>query len=399
MNQRMDGIQESVTLRLNSVAKALAQAGRSVINLTAGEPDFNPPQECEEAVTAAVLRHDSKYTPTAGHLALRTAIAAFTNRLQVSLSSKKPWAAENVVVTNGGKQSIFNAIMALLRPGDEVLIPAPFWLSYPEMVKIADGIPVIVPTTFDDGFQITPDQLEGLITNKTKLLILNAPSNPSGASYSRSELKALGEVLSRHTDVWILSDEIYLSIQYGQDLTPSFLDACPELADRTITSSGLSKSCSVTGWRIGWATAPKLFLDRMVALQAHSTSGISNLSQAAALAAFEVSKDVFEKQRQIFESRRARGLEMLRSSAKLKVFEPKGAFYLWVGVQDALQEGEDADTFSERCLQEAGLAVVPGTAFGMANYIRLSFACDLSTLEEGCRRLLRVVDPDIGSRL
>lgn len=399
MSQRLDGIQESVTLKLNSVAKALAQAGRSVINLTAGEPDFNPPVECEAAVSAALLRHDAKYTPTAGHLVLRAAIAAFTNKIQPALAASAPWRAENVVVTNGGKQSIFNAIMSLLKTGDEVLIPAPYWLSYPEMVKIADGKPVVLPTKFESGFRITPDQLEKSITKRTRLLILNAPSNPSGASYTRAELQALGEVLKRYPDVWVLSDEIYLSIQYGQDLTPSFLDACPDLAGRTITSSGLSKSCSVTGWRIGWAVAPKTFLDRMVALQAHSTSGISNLSQAAALAAFDVSPEVFEKQRQIFETRRAVGLEMLRSSAKLKVFEPKGAFYLWVGVQDALQEGEDADTFSERCLQQAGLAVVPGTAFGMANYIRLSFACDLKTLEEGCRRLLQLVDGGLGHGL
>jgi aspartate aminotransferase len=393
MKQRMDGIQESVTLRLNSVAKALAQEGRSIVNLTAGEPDFTPPPECEAAVNQAVARHDSKYTPTAGHMALRASIAAFTNQLQPALSAAAPWTALNVVVTNGGKQSIFNAILSLLRDGDEVLIPSPFWLSYPEMVKISGGVPVIVPTSIETEFLLTPQQLKSKITPKTKLLILNSPSNPSGASYSRKQMEALGAVLEEHPGVWIISDEIYLAIQYGDNPSPSFLDACPSLSGRTITSSGLSKSCSVTGWRIGWAVGPQAFLERMIALQAHSTSGISSLSQAAAIAAFDVSPKIFESQRQIFEARRARGLEMLRSSAKLKVFEPKGAFYLWVGVQDALQEGEDADTFSERCLKEAGLAVVPGTAFGMPEYIRLSFACDMETLEEGCRRLLRLVDP------
>lgn len=394
ISKRMKDVEESATLQLNALAQKLKREGKDIINLTAGEPDFPAPAEAKEAVIQALQNEWSKYTPTAGIPELREKVAKVTNRSQPSLQSKHVWSGSEVVLTNGGKQAIFDVVMCLVDSGDEAIIPAPYWVSYPEMVRIADGTAVVIETGFENDFKITPSQLEKAITSKTKIIFLNSPSNPTGTVYSREEYQALGRVLEKHPQIWILSDEIYELIQYGHNPGVSFLEACPGLWSRTVTLNGLSKSGSMTGWRIGWSVADAKLTQKLIALQGHSTSGISSLSQAAALATLDLPSAYFEQHRQEFERRRDLALACLSNSAKIKVFAPRGAFYVWIQVQDVLKDDkdgikEDAQKLASRCLQEAQVAVVPGNSFGANNFIRISFACKSEVLQEACNRLVQ----------
>lgn len=390
LSSRVSVLRESATLKINAIVNRLKQEGKPIYNLTAGEPDFPPPEAAKSAVIEAVKKNLSKYTPTPGLLELREAVARHTNQRQPSLAS--PWTAQNVVVSNGGKQAIFNSVFALIEPGDEVLFPAPFWLSYPEMVKAAGGTPVSLPTRAEEGYRLRPEELEKAITARTRLFILNSPSNPTGALYTRSELQELGEVLSKHPGVALLSDEIYDRIEFEKGSWCSFLEANPKLQDRTITVNGLSKSASMTGWRIGWTVAPQAFTSALIALQGHSTSGISSLSQAAALAALALPDSEFEPQRLEYLHRRNLALEVLGKSAKIEVCRPRGAFYLFVDCTKALGEGQDANGFAECLLQDAQVAVVSGVDFGAPTCIRLSFAVDEKTLVEACTRIVAYLD-------
>ncbi len=394
ISNRMKDVEESATLQLNALAQKLKREGKDIINLTAGEPDFPAPAEAKEAVIQALQNEWSKYTPTAGIPELREKVAKATNRSQPSLQSKHVWSGSEVVLTNGGKQAIFDVVMCLVDSGDEAIIPAPYWVSYPEMVRIADGTAVVIETGFENDFKITPAQLEKAITPKSKIIFLNSPSNPTGTVYSREEYQALGRVLEKHPGIWILSDEIYELIQYGHNPGVSFLEACPGLWSRTVTLNGLSKSGSMTGWRIGWSVADTKLTQKLIALQGHSTSGISSLSQAAALATLDLPSAYFEQHRQEFERRRDLALACLSNSAKIKVFAPRGAFYVWIQVQDVLKDDkdgikEDAQKLASRCLQEAQVAVVPGNSFGANNFIRISFACKSDVLQEACNRLVQ----------
>lgn len=388
---RLDGVSESATLKLNAAVQAMKQKGIDVVNLTAGEPDFMVPEPAKEAMIEAVRQNKSKYTPVSGIVELRDAIAAKTNAQQPSVvKASGPWKNSEIVVSNGGKQALFNVFMALLNPGDEVLIPSPYWLSYPEMVKLMGSVPRFIHAPSSQKFKITPKQLEQAITPKTKMIIFNSPSNPTGAMYSKSEFRALAKVLIRaeNQGIWIVSDEIYDRIVFGVPFC-SFLESEPELRARTITVNGMSKAAAMTGWRIGWSVAPALVTQGVITIQGQSTSGISAPSQWASVAALKIAESSFAQQIETYIRRRDLALDILRKTSKIDVVTPEGAFYLFCGVGNYIRAGEDSFSFAERLLEEAKVAVVPGTPFGEKEFIRLSFATDDRSLQEGCERVVR----------
>ena len=391
--RRLDGVSESATLKLNAMVQALKASGVDVVNLTAGEPDFPVFEAAKKAVREALDANRSKYTPVPGIPELRTLVAKKTNLQQPALSTLRPWKAENVVVSNGGKQAIFNTLMALVNPGDEVLIPSPYWLSYPEMTKLVGGIAQFMETTYEGRFKITPELLNKTLSHsrgRARILILNSPSNPTGAMYSKEEFVALGKVLREHPaarDLWIISDEIYDRIVLSDVPFCSFLEACPELSERTVTVNGLSKSGAMTGWRVGWSVAPLSLTQAIGTFQGQSTSGINALAQWASVAVLALPESAFEEQTKIYRSRRQIVLEALEPIKKLQVFRPDGAFYVFLGVGHYLKSGEDSLGFAERLLEGAKVAVVPGTPFGRPDFLRLSFATDEKSLAEGCKRI------------
>jgi len=389
-SRRVSELQESATLKINAIANQLKAEGKAVINLTAGEPDFHVFDEAKNAIIEALHQNLSKYTPTPGVPELRELIAKKTNLQQASLASN-PWKASNVMVTNGGKQALFDVMLTLIDEGDEVLIPAPFWLSYPEMVKVAAGTSKYIPTTFESHYKINAHDLAKSISPKTKMFIINSPSNPTGALYSKKELQELGKVLEQHPQIWIVSDEIYDRIDYSSEGWTAFLEANPSLRNRTITVNGMSKSGAMTGWRVGWSVSPENVTPKLNALQGHSTSGICSLSQVAAIATLKLPAERFEYQRKEYLNRRNLALEVLRKSAKIKVDEPLGAFYLFVDVSGVFTKNkteQDANDFVQRLLQEEQVAVVSGVDFGAPKCVRLSFATDLQTLLKGCQKIV-----------
>ncbi len=393
--RRLEGVSESATLKLNATVQAMKSKGVDVVNLTAGEPDFWVPDAAKEAIIESLKANRSKYTPAAGISELREAIAAKTNLQQPSVSGKSPWKASNVIVTNGGKQALFNACMALLDSGDEVLIPAPYWLSYPEMAKIAGGIPKFISSSYSQGFKITPAQLKAALGPKVKMLILNSPSNPTGVMYTRQEYAALAEVLLTTPgaeNIWVISDEIYDRIVLDQTPFCSFLEAAPQLRDRTVTVNGMSKSAAMTGWRIGWSVAPDNITQGMITLQGQSTSGINSLAQWASLAALKLPESHFAPQVESFQKRRNLMLENLKKARKLELVVPHGAFYLFIGVGKYLKSGEDSIAFAQRLLEEANVATVPGTPFGEPEFLRLSFSTDEKSILEGCNRIVKYLE-------
>ncbi len=394
--RRMEGVSESATLRLNAAVAEMKKNGMDVINLTAGEPDFNPPAEAQSAIQEAMRLNQSKYTPVAGIAELRSAIASRTNSQQPQvIAHGHSWSASNVLVTNGAKQAIFNALLSLVNPEDEVLFPAPYWLSYPEMTKIAGGVARVIPAEIGQGFKITPRQLQSSLTPRTRVFILNSPSNPTGAMYSRAELAALGEVIRSSPAgdrLWVISDEIYDRIILGEIPFCSFLQAAPHLHAQTITVNGLSKSAAMTGWRLGWSVAPEPLTQVMTALQGQCTSGVNSLAQSAALAVLKLPDASFLPIQERFKKRRSIALEILRQARTMELRVPDGAFYFFVGIRNYLKPGESPDGFAERVLKEARVALIPGGPFGAADFLRLSFATDEKNLEEGCQRLVRYLN-------
>jgi aspartate aminotransferase len=394
--QRLQGVTESATLKLNAMVQELRARGEDVVNLTAGEPDFDVPEAAKEAVIGAVRANRSKYTPVAGIPELRKLIAAKTNAQQPSVQALHgPWKPEHVVVSNGGKQVIFNAIQALVDPGDEVLIPSPYWLSYPEMTLLAGGKPRFIAARPEARFKITPSQLRDAVrSGKPRLLLINSPSNPTGQMYSRSELAALGHVLLEEKsarETWVLSDEIYDRLVFGGTPFCSFLEACPELRERVITVNGMSKSAAMTGWRVGWSVAQPEITQALSMLQGQSTSGINALAQWASVAALQLPEAHYAPQLDRYRKRRDLALEILGKAGKIKTVAPEGAFYIFAGIGACLKSGEDSIAFCERVLGEAKVALVPGTPFGSPDHVRLSFATDDRMLQEGCERLVRYV--------
>lgn len=376
--ERLTGIELSEIVQLSERANRLKGDGRYVIALSTGEPDLPTPAEIVDAAHAAARRGETRYPPTAGTSALREAVAA--------RFGSDPG---NVIISTGAKQVIANAMLATLNPGDEVITPAPFWTSYADMVRLAAGRPVILPCTMDQGFKLTPEALERAITPRTRWLMLNSPSNPSGAVYSTAEIAALARVLDRHPHVWVLSDEIYRELAFVP--FASFTEAAPNLADRTLIVDGVSKAWSMTGWRIGWGVGPASLISAMVAVQGQLTSGACSIAQAAAVAALGMGDAVLDERRAIFRDRRDRVVTALQAMPGLTCTSPEGAFYAFPGCAAhlAAQDGR-FDSDAALCawlLDTAGVAVVPGRAFGLPGHLRLSFAYSVADLTRALDRL------------
>ncbi|NWF57933.1 MAG: pyridoxal phosphate-dependent aminotransferase [Fischerella sp.] len=379
---RVSQVTPSITLAIAAKAKAMKGEGIDVCSFSAGEPDFDTPAHIKAAAQKALDEGKTKYGAAAGEPKLREAIAK-----KLKTENDLNYKAENVIVTNGGKHSLFNLMLAAIEPGDEVIIPAPYWLSYPEMVTLAGGVSVIVPTTASTGYKITPEQLRQSITPKTKLFILNSPSNPTGMVYTPEEIKALAEIIVE-ADIFVVSDEIYEKILYdgAKHLTIGSLG--DEIFARTIISNGFAKAYSMTGWRIGYLAGPVDVIKATTTIQSHSTSNICTFAQYGAIAALEDSQDCVEKMRQAFAKRRQVMLERLNAIPGLSCPKPDGAFYLF---PDISKTGLKSLDFSDALLEEQQVAVIPGIAFGADDNIRLSYATDMATIEKGMDRLEKFV--------
>jgi aspartate aminotransferase len=394
---RVRGVSDSLTLRLNSQVQEMQRAGVDVVNLSTGEPDFAVPDAAKQAVLEAVRLNRSKYTPVTGVPELRTRIAQRTTQQQPALAALAgPWKPTDVIVTNGGKQAIFNSMMATLEPGDDVLLPIPYWISYPDMAALVGARVHRIETRFEHSFKLTARELSAALDacSRPRLLVLNSPGNPTGSLYSREEFAELGEVIGSHPaakDLWVLSDEIYDRVILGAKPFCSFLEACPALRERVITINGMSKSAAMTGWRSGWSVSSGPITAAMGVVQAQSTSGINALAQWASVAALDLPESAFDEQVARYRSRARLALEILEKPGKLKIVVPEGAFYVFFGIAGCLRPGEDAPAFCERLLREARVAVVPGDPFGLPGFARLSFATDEKTLESGCRRIVEAL--------
>lgn len=370
------------------MAAELRAQGRDVIDLGAGEPDFDTPEHIKAAAVAAIRDGQTKYTPVEGTAALKRAIIDKFQR-----DNGLTYGLDQIVVSSGAKQSCFNLCAALLNPGDEAIVPAPYWVSYPDMVKLADAEPVIVTAGLEDGFKISPRALEAAITPRTRLLFLNSPSNPTGAAYTRAELAALGEVLLRYPGIVIGADDMYEHIYWASEPFVSLAAVCPDLADRVVTINGVSKAYAMTGWRIGYAGGPKAIIAAMKKYQSQSTSNPCSISQAASVAALTGPQDCVRDMCRAFRERHDYIVAALNRIPGLQCIESAGTFYAFPNAAGAIKARglKDDLALSELLLNEAEVAVVPGSAFGAPGCIRLSFACSLDTLKEAVRRIGRVL--------
>lgn len=386
---RLLAVKPSATLAVTTKAKELKEQGVDVIDLGVGEPDFPTPQHiCDEA-KAALDRGETKYVAVAGTPALRKAICDKLKR-----ENNLDYTPDEITVNCGGKGTLFNIIMATVNPKDEVIIPAPYWVSYPDMVRIAEGTPVFVVGKEETGFKITPEDLEKAITPKTKWFIINSPSNPSGAAYTPDELRALADVLKRHPHVWIISDEIYEHIVYDNFKSASIAAVAPELKDRTLTVNGLAKSFSMTGWRVGYAAGPAEVIKAANKIQSQSTSHAVSFCQSAGVVALNSPMDFLKERNDIFKQRRDMVVEKLNAIAGITCRVPEGAFYLYPSIAGCIgkktPDGKEIKTdtdFVTYLLETQGVAVVPGVAFGLSPYFRLSYATATELLEKACERI------------
>ncbi|MEO9459361.1 MAG: pyridoxal phosphate-dependent aminotransferase [Lentilitoribacter sp.] len=384
-------VKPSATIAVSQKARELKAAGRDVIGLGAGEPDFDTPDNIKEAAIDAIKRGETKYTPVAGIPPLREAIAKKFKR-----ENGLDYDPSQVIVGTGGKQILFNALMATLNEGDEVIIPAPFWVSYPEMVAICGGTSVPIATSIESKFKLSPEALEAAITPKTKWLIFNSPSNPSGGAYSHDELKALTDVLMRHPHVWVLTDDMYEHLVYDdfKFVTPAEVE--PKLYDRTLTMNGVSKAYAMTGWRIGYAAGPIELIKAMDMIQGQQTSGACSIAQWAAVEALNGPQDFIETNKTLFKGRRDLVVSMLNQAAGIECPSPEGAFYVYPScaalIGKTAPSGKvietDADFVTE-LLETEGVAVVHGSAFGQGPNFRISYATSDELLEEACTRIQR----------
>jgi aspartate aminotransferase len=380
--KRITEIQPSVTLAISAMAKAMQQDGKDICSFSAGEPDFDTPAHIKAAAKQALDSGKTKYGAAAGEPQLREAIASKLQR-----DNNLKYEPANILVTNGGKHSLYNLMMTLINPGDEVIIPAPFWLSYPEMVKLAGGIPVIVDTDSSTDYKLTADALDAAITSKTKLFILNSPSNPSGVVYTPTELQALAKVIVDR-DILVVSDEIYEKIIYDGVEQVSIGALGADIFQRTIISNGFAKAYSMTGWRIGYLAAPIELIKAASALQGHSTSNVCTFAQYGAIAALEGSQDCVETMRQAFALRRKVILDRLQQIPGLSCAKPDGAFYIFVNIGNTKLKSLE---FCQQLLEHHQVAAIPGQPFGADDHIRLSYATDLITIEKGMDRLAKFV--------
>ncbi len=388
---RLAQVKPSPTFAMIKLIIDMKAAGRRVLGLANGEPDFDTPQFIKDAAMEAMRRGDTKYTAVEGTPALRQAICDKFKR-----ENHLEYGMKQIIVSNGGKQVIFNAMLATLNAGDEVIIPAPYWVSYPDMVALADGQPVIVPTTFENGFKISPAALENAITPKTKWLILNSPSNPTGAAYTKQDLYALAEVLMRYPHVWILADDMYEHMIYDNFEFYSMAQVEPRLYDRTLTVNGVSKTYSMTGWRIGYAGGPEALIKKMIEAQGHMTACPSSISQAAALAAITGPQEFLTGVLETFKQRRDMLVDMMNAIPGITCLKPQGAFYAYPScaglIGSVTPEGKTIlsdDDFAAYLLESEGVAVVSGSGFGMSPNIRISYATATDLLKEGCEAIQR----------
>jgi aspartate aminotransferase len=379
---RVGQVAPSLTLSISAKAKAMKAEGIDVCSFSAGEPDFDTPEHIKAAAIAALDAGKTKYGPAAGEPKLREAIAR-----KLRDDNGLCYNAENIIVTNGGKHSLFNLMLVLIEAGDEVIIPAPYWLSYPEMVKLAGGTPVIVPTDASTGYKVTPDQLRSSITPQTKVFVLNSPSNPTGMVYTPDEIKALAEVVVEK-DILVVSDEIYEKIIYDGAEHLSIGAIGPQIFERTIISSGFAKAYSMTGWRLGYLAGSVELIKAVNTIQGHSTSNVCTFAQYGAIAALEDSQDCVEEMRQAFAKRREVMFERLNAIPGLYCPKPDGAFYMFPNIS---KTGLKSLEFCDALLESQQVAVIPGIAFGADDCIRLSYATDMESIEKGMDRLDKFV--------
>lgn len=375
---RLQGLELSEIVQVSEAARAMRDAGHDVVALSTGEPDFPTPPHVVEAAHRAAVNGDTNYTPTGGTAQLRAVVAKG--------AGVEP---ANVVISTGAKQSIANAMLATLDPGDEVVMSVPFWTSYADIVRMAGGVPVLVDCPMEAGFRLTPAQLETAITSRTRWLMLNAPSNPSGAVYSADDYAGLAEVLERHPHVWVMADEIYEHLSYVPFV--SFRQAVPALRDRTLVINGVSKAYSMTGWRVGWGIGAAPLIKAMTAVQGQVTSGGSSISQAAAVAALTGDQSLLAERNAAMKARRDRVVAALAAMPGVSCLVPDGAFYAFPNIEGAIKAGgfEEDGAFCKALLEAEALALVPGRAFGMPGHLRLSFAYADALLDEGLARMGR----------
>lgn len=381
----------SATLAATAKARELKRQGRNIISLGAGEPDFDTPENIKAAAIAAIQRGETKYTDVDGLPELKAAIVA-----KFARENGLTYTTAQIHVAPGGKPVIYNAFVATLSPGDEVIVPAPYWVSYPDMVLLAGGDPVFVTGEEADGFKLRPEVLEAAITPRTKWLILNSPSNPTGAAYTRAELEALAEVLRRHPHVWILTDDMYEHLTYGGFEYTTIAQVAPDLYDRTLTVNGVSKAYAMTGWRIGYAGGPKPLIDLMRKVASQTTSNPASISQWAAVEALNGPQDFLPERGAAFERRRDLVVSMLNQATGIRCPSPEGAFYVYPSIEGLIgktaPDGTVVDSdevFATALLEAEGVSVVHGAAFGLSPYFRISYATSEDVLEDACARIQR----------
>ena len=394
ISYRVNSIKPSPTIAITSKARELKAEGKDIIGLGAGEPDFDTPDHIKKAAIKAINDGKTKYTAVDGIPELK---AAIVNKFDKDNNIN--YEMDEITVGAGGKQVIFNAFQATINKGDEVLIPAPYWVSYPDMVMLAEGRPVIIPTKIEKNFKIDPIQLKEKITSKTKWLIINSPSNPTGSCYSKKELEAIGEVIKSYPNLLILSDDIYEKVTYDNFEFTTIVEACPFLKDRTLTLNGVSKAYSMTGWRIGYAGGSKDLIKAIAKIQSQSTTNPSSISQYAALAALSGEESFIEANNSIFKRRRNLILDNINNTTGLSSFCPEGAFYIFPSCEKIIggktRDGRElcnSAAFCEYLLERVGVAVVPGSAFGMENFFRISYATSDQILEQAGNRIKKACE-------
>ncbi|WP_134679834.1 pyridoxal phosphate-dependent aminotransferase [Paracoccus ravus] len=391
LSQTLARVKPSPTVAITGLARELAAEGKDIISLSVGEPDFDTPEHIREAAKAAIDAGHTRYTAVDGIPELRRAISEKFRR-----ENGLDYAPSEITVSTGGKQILYNALMATLNPGDEVIIPAPYWVSYPDMVLLAGGTPVIVEAGMESGYRITPEQLEAAITPQTKWLILNSPSNPTGSGYAEAEMRALTDVLLRHPHVWVLADDIYEHLVFDdfKFVTPAQVE--PALKSRTLTMNGVSKSYAMTGWRIGYGAGPVELIRAMSKLQSQSTTNPASISQYAALAALEGPQDYLATSREVFQRRRDLVVAGLNACPGITCPVPQGAFYVYPSIKGVIGKTSaggvlisDDEAFATALLNEMGVAVVFGAAFGLSPHFRVSYATSDEVLTDACDRIRR----------
>ena len=388
VSERMSRVMPSATSAVLGLAAQLREAGRDVISLGAGEPDFDTPEHIKAAAIKAITDGETKYTAIDGTSQLKAAIQRKFER-----DNQLSYSPEQILVSVGAKHTLFNACMGVLSSGDEAIIPAPYWVSYPDMVRIAEGVPVVIDTGIEDGFKITPKKLSAAITDKTRLLFLNSPSNPTGSCYTRAELVALGEILARHPNIVVLADDIYEHIHWADEPFCSLATACPELYDQVVTVNGVSKSHAMTGWRVGYAGGPVEVIKAMKTIQSQITSNPCSVSQVAAAAALNGDQTCVGEMLKAYKARSDYVVAALNEIPGFECRKGEGAFYAFPKVTEAMAaKGMESDADLVRLiLEKSDVVMVPGTPFGSPGYVRISFACSIEQLKEAIARIRKAL--------